>query len=460
MRIPIISGIFSNGDPDLRTSYPVNMEPILNASGISDGYLRTAHGMEQQGLGPGVCRGGIEWNGVCYRVMGTEFGSVSSGVFSPIGNVGGGGTVTMDYGFDHLVIASGGNLFLYDGANLAQNTDADLGEALDVVWIDGYYITTDGEFIVSTDLTDPFSINPLKYGSSEEDADLVLAVKKIGSELYAINRHTIEAFTNVGGGGFPFQVIDGTQSFRGAVGTHAVTEYAGGLVFVGNGRNEAPGVYQLASGSDAAISTSEIERILSKYTDAQLSSVVCETRLTERRLLLYIHLPDQSLIYDAEGSAALGRPIWFILKSEGSSYRARHFVWCEGAWSVCDTQTPAIGRLSEDTSSHWGSEALWEFSTPVSFNEARGMQCHELTLTGLTGVSADPASVGMEYTEDGRTYSQRRNVTLGGLGARSAPIKWTRVGYFQRRVAFRFSGDSNARFAPQRLDAVMESMQW
>lgn len=460
MQIPIISGIFADGDPDLRTSYPVNMEPIPKISGVSQGYLRTAHGMLQEGTGPGICRGGIEWNGVCYRVMGTEFGSIKDGVFTSIGDVGGTGTVTLDYGFDYLVIASGGNMFLYDGTTLKQNTDTDLGTVLDAVWIDGYYITTDGEFIVSTELTDPFVVNPLKYGSSEEDADPVLAVKKLGSELYAINRHTIETFTNVGGTGFAFQVIDGTQSFRGAVGTHAVTEYAGSLAFVGNGRNEAPGVYVSASGSDTAISTAEIEHILSDYSEAQLSEVVCESRLTERRQLLYVHLPDQTLVYDAAAAQALGQPVWFILKSEGTAYRGRHFVWCDGKWTVCDTTTAAFGYTTEKTADQWGDKALWEFSTPVTFNEVRGMQCHELTLTGLTGTSERPASIGLEHTEDGRTYSQRRYVTLGSAGNRSAPIKWTRVGYFQRRAAFRFSGDSNSRFAPQRLDAVMEPMQW
>jgi hypothetical protein len=88
-------------------------------------------------------------------------------------------------------------------ATLTQNTDPDLGTVLDVVWVDGYWMTTDGEFLVVTDLTNPLAVDPFKYGSSEVDPDPVKALLKVRNEVYALNRHTIEAFDNVGGCGLP-----------------------------------------------------------------------------------------------------------------------------------------------------------------------------------------------------------------------------------------------------------------
>ena len=462
MQIPILSGVYADGDPDIRTAYPVNMEPIPKVSGISQGYLRTAQGLKQAGEGPGICRGGIEWNGVCYRVMGSFFGSVINGVFKEIGRIEGTGTVSMDYGFGYLSIAGGNKLYLFNGNTLEENTDEDLGDVLDAVWIDGYYITTDGEFIVSTDLTDPFSVNPFKYGSSEEDADPVLAVKKLGSELFAVNRHTIEAFTNVGGTNFPFQVIDGTQVYRGAVGTHAVTHFMGSLAFVGSARKESPGIYMLAGGEASPISTAEIETVLADYTEDQLKGVLCESRSSERRELLYVHLPDQTLVYDGASSAALGQPVWFVLKSRESGYRARHFVWCENDWSACDTISGRIGVLSNDTAEHWGDVTTWEFVTPIAFSESVAMQCHELTLTGLPGavIGDNGAILRLSFSEDGRTYSEDYLLQLEGRARRKSPLKWTRVGYFEDRVTFRVRGDSNARLPIARMDAVMEAMAW
>lgn len=462
MQIPIVNGIYASSAPDIRTSYPVNMEPIPKASGLSDGYLRTAEGLDAVGTGPGVCRGGIEWNGQCFRVMGAKFGRIDGTSFVEIGTVNGSGPVTLDYGFAYLAIASDDKLFLYDGITFAQVTDGDLGLVKDVAWIDGYYITTDGEFITSTELANPFEVRPFKYASSEEDSDPVLAVKKLGTELYAINRHTIEAFTNIGGTGFPFQVIDGTQTFRGAIGTHAVTDFMGSLAFLGSGRKESPGVYMMTGGGTAAISTSEIEKILSNYTEQELQNVVCEARQFDRRNLLYVHLDDQTLVYDGSASAALGQPVWMILKTGDNGYRGRYFVWCDSEWSVADTQLSNFGIVTDTLSTHWGESVSWEFSTPTIFADATGLIVHEVELTGVTGVvlGENGASMSLSFTEDGVNYSQTRNLNLGPNGSRALPMKWTRVGYCQNKFSLKFRGDSNSRISVARLDARLEKMAW
>jgi hypothetical protein len=126
MQIPILSGIYTDNGPDVRISYPVNLVPVPTSNGISAGYLRPADGLVSDGIGPGVGRGGINWNGVCYRVMGSKFVSVSdAGVVTIIGDVGEGGPVTFTYGFDRLAIASNLALYYYDGTTLTQVTDVD-----------------------------------------------------------------------------------------------------------------------------------------------------------------------------------------------------------------------------------------------------------------------------------------------------------------------------------------------
>ena len=176
MQIPILNGIYADAAPDFRTSYPKNLVPVPKQTGISAGYLRPADGVVEAGTGPGVGRGAINWNGVLYRVMGTKLVSIAeNNTVTEIGDVGGTNRVTFDYGFTYLAIASNNNLFLYDGTTLTQVTDPDLGVVLDVVWVDGYYMTTDGEFLVITDLADPFAVNPLKYGSAEADPDAINA---------------------------------------------------------------------------------------------------------------------------------------------------------------------------------------------------------------------------------------------------------------------------------------------
>ena len=58
-QFPILSGIYADTLPQLRTSYPVNYRPVPKDSGINTGYLQPAEGLELFASGPGVDRGGI-----------------------------------------------------------------------------------------------------------------------------------------------------------------------------------------------------------------------------------------------------------------------------------------------------------------------------------------------------------------------------------------------------------------
>jgi len=72
MQIPIVNGIYTDEVADFRTSYPKNLIPVPKQQGISTGYLRPADGIVEFGTGPGIDRGGINWNGVYYRVRGSK----------------------------------------------------------------------------------------------------------------------------------------------------------------------------------------------------------------------------------------------------------------------------------------------------------------------------------------------------------------------------------------------------
>ena len=45
MQVPIIAGVYSQAGPDFERSYPVNLVPNVEETGISKGYLRTAPGI-------------------------------------------------------------------------------------------------------------------------------------------------------------------------------------------------------------------------------------------------------------------------------------------------------------------------------------------------------------------------------------------------------------------------------
>lgn len=466
MQIPILNGAYTSDSPDFRTSYPVNLVPVPVSQGISQGYLRPADGLVEFCTTSGIDRGGIEWNGECYRVVGSRLVKITStGALIDLGYVGPGGQVTFDYSFDRLAIAAGGKMYYLQGTTLTQVTDTDLGAVVDLVWVDGYFMTTDGEFLVVTELNDPFEVNPLKFGSSEVDPDPVVALVKIRNEIYAVNRNSVEVFDNVGGNGFPFARVDGARLTKGAVGTHAACAFNDTLAFLGNGRNESPSIYLGSNASCVKIATREIDLILQTYTEAQLANVLVESRVDRGHLHLYVHLPDRTMVYDLAASQATNQPVWFFLTSAltgVSQYRGRNFVRCYDKWLCGDTQGNRIGYVDESISSHFGQNVRWEFGTLVVYGEGRGGIFHELELVTLTGsveLGKNP-TISTSYSVDGQTWSNPMFISVGAIGQRSKRLRWMQLGHMLNWRIQRFQGDSQAHLSFARLEARIEPLAY
>ena len=470
MQIPILNGIYSDTKADFRSSYPRNLVPVPKKQGISQGYLRPTDGIVEFGTGPGVDRGGINWNGKLFRAMGSKLCYIdANGIITVIGDIGGDvSQVTFDYSFDNLGISSNGSLFYWNGTTLTQVTDLDLGRVIDFIWIDGYFMTTDGTSLVVTELTDPTSVNPLKYGSAESDPDPIKGLVKIRNEAYAIGRYTIEVFDNVGGNLFPFQRVPGAQVMRGALGTYAACSFAvgnfTGVAFLGSGKNEPPAIWFAVNGVTTLFSTREIDTILQEYTEEELSLAVLESRIDKNHALLYVHLPDQTIVYDANGTVEAGEPVWFFLTSSivgNGTYRARNLVWCYDKWISGDPTTSKFGYFVNNISHHYATPNGWEFGTIIVYNESEGVIFHELELIALTGsieLGVNP-TIWTSYSTDGETWSQERPRTAGRQGKRDVRLNWLQQGNMKNWRIQKFRGTSDAHISIARLEARVEALR-
>lgn len=463
-QVPILSGITADQFGEFRTSYPRNMVPVPMAQGISRGYLRPADGIAAFATGQGNDRGGIRWNDECYRVSGTKLVRVdASGAVTVLGDVGGSEFCSMDYSFDRLAIASNGHLYYLVGNTLTSVSDPDLGRVYDVLWEAGYFFTTDGTSIVQTELTDPTSVNPLRYGSSEGDPDPIMALSKLNREVFALNRFSMEAFENVGGDGFVLRRIDSATVSRGIIGRHAYCKLDDTFVFLGGGRTEKgvepPSVWVMTPGASRPVATREVDRILRNYTEAQLAGVVMETRVEQGHAAVLIHLPDQCLVYDAAASRASDVPVWYTLDSgllARSQYRARGLVWCYDRWIAGDPTSASIGVLTQQTMEHFGAVIAWEFGTLVMYADGDDAIVVEMELVGLPGrvaFGSDPI-IWSSYSHDGEDWSQERAISCGRQGERQKRMMWRKQGKIRHYRMQKFRGTSDARvsFASLRME--------
>lgn len=461
--ISILNGIYTDEAPDFRTSYPVNLVPVPKDNGISKGYLRPAAGVVQNGEGPGVDRGGINWNGICYRVMGTKLVRVDDdGTIAILGDVGSGGQCTLDYSFDRLAISSGGRLYYWNGV-LTQVTDPDLGVVLDFIWIDGYFMTTDGENLIVTELLDPTQVDPIKYGSSEVDPDPINGILKLQDEAYAMNRYTIEVFQNIGGEFFPFQRISGAQIEKGSVGTYTCCVFGQFIAFMGSGRNEANSIYLGQHAQSLKIATREVDQILQTFTENELALCIMEEKVDKGHQTLLVHLPDRTLCYDFNASKDLQVPVWYSLTTTlvgFEKYQARNLVWCYDKWLVGNPLDNQVGFLDDDVSTTWGHDVRWEFGTTILYNEDKGAIFYELELVALTGrvaLDSDPM-ISTSYSFDGETWSQPKSIRAGVKGNRKKKLVWLQQGFMGDWRIQRFQGDSQSHLSFSRLNATLEPL--
>lgn len=465
MRIPIINGIYTNNSGDFRVSYPRNLIPVATPTGASVGYLRPADGIELLSNGVGRDRGAINWRGVCYRVQGSNLISVDlSGVVVSLGVIEDDGSdVSMDYSFDRLAITASNKLYYYTPTNgLSQVADTDLGSVKSVIFVDGYFMLCDDQSLIVTDLNDPTSINPLKYGSAETDPDIIQTLLKIRNEPIAVGRYTCEFYQNVGGSFFPFQRINGASISKGSVGVRAVTKFMDTIAMVGGGRNEPPHVLTATNGQYAKISTREIDQILQSYTPAELSSCVVESRIDTDHAFLLIHLPNQTLVYDANSSAAMKEYVWFTLDSgttAPSTYKMRNLVWLDSKW-VGASPDGTIGTYTLNNSDHFGELVGWNFATQFIYNEGKGAVVHELELVALTGRAKAGAipTVWTSYSVDGVTWSLEQPKTNLMQGDRLSKVAWLQQGILRQWRVQRFRGFSDSMLTVARLEARLEAL--
>jgi len=459
MQIPILDGIYTDNNSDFRTAYPVNLIPVPKGQGISAGYLRPAEGINHIADLTGVDRGGIVWRGEHYRVCGTKFVKISkTNQVIELGSVQEGGRCSFDYSFDYLAINAGSSLYLYKD-ELKQVTDANLGNVYDVIWIDGYFMTSDSNNIVVTELNNPFEVNPLKYGSSEVDPDPIVGLIKLRNEVYVLNRHTVEVFDNVGGEYFPFQRIDGAQTMKGTLSKNTSCIFMDAIAMLGSGRNESISIFIASAGTTQKIATREVEQILSNYTEDQLSGCLLEARQVDGHSWLYIHLPDQTLVYDALASQATGQPTWFILNS-GNGYTARNMIYAHNKWFVGHTTQPKLGTLTDETGEHWGELVEWQFGTAIVYSESNGAIFHQLELVALTGRNAfgKESRIYTQYSVDGIEWSMPKFISVGKQGQRTKRLVWFQQGYMQNWRIQRFTGTSDSRISIARLEVKIEPL--
>ena len=455
--ITLIKGDKVSNITDYRDAMPVNMYAIEKEVLGAKGYMLSYPGLTSFGTGLGIDRGANynERIGNHFRVSGVNLISVSSmGVVTNLGAVPGTSQAAMPYSFNTQCVIADGRMFLYSTAGVfAEVVDADLGDPIDGVWIDGYYFLTDGEYIYHTELTNESSIDPLKYATAEFMPDRSLGVAKTAdNKVMVFGRYTIEYFANDATPNFAFQRLETRAQKIGIVATHAKCEVNGNFYIVGGPKEEAVSVHILASGTSKKIATREVEKIIAKYTEPELADIRVETYTKDASTFILVHLPNEVLCFNESIGKVLGLEYaWSILKTDtigDSPYRAINGIFDarNSLWLYGDKIFTHIGKLDSTVVTHYGEKVEWILYTP--FVNLEKMSVNKVEIATIPGFNIiDDASVAISITNNGLTYSTEYWLNYGSPLAYDNRFIYRRLGCVGDFVGFKFRGISTSKMA-------------
>ena len=455
MRLPLIKGTRADENAEWRDSLPKNMVGFFQEIAGAPGYLRTSDGLTEFASGFGVDRGGI-WSerfNKHFRLSADRFVEVSQfGVVDDLGDpttIPGSDQATFENSFNSVAFVADGDYWRWDGSTLSNITKpVGAGDFLDMTWIDGYYIFTDGENLWNTTLADEEAFGANERAGSDFAPDSIVAVDKTtDNKLIVFNRYTTERFYNNAGPSFPFARIPNAAIPIGIVGTHAKASIGDGAWVVFGGSKEYSPSFYLLTNSYQNISTKEIDAIIDTYSDFELVSMRIEFRDTRDQSLVICHLPRHTLVYDLTMSSKGGEHIWYQWTSGDVPWRAINGVYdprnvddSASSWIYGDRLNETIGKLDTTVCTQYGERVQWECRTPLVKIGTTVREMEVLTAPGH-GPSENP-QVFVSTTKDGVIYTTDVMISQGGTGEYQKRLIARRLGDYPNLFGLRLRGFS------------------
>ena len=448
LELPLLKGDKVATNADYRDALPVNMTAVSRQVRGAAGYVISHPGLTSFATGIGKDRGG-NWNerlNEHYRISGQRFISVDSGgVVADIGAITGAKRATVSaYSFNTQAVVADGKMWLYDGTTLTQITDTDLGNPIDVCWIDGYYFLTDGEFLYHTDILDEFAVDPLQFATSEFSPDPTLGVAKTSdNQVLVLNRYTCEWFINQANPNFAFSRVGSKATKVGIVGTHCKVEVEGRFYIMGSGKDESVSIHAINPGQYQSIATREIDKIIAQYNDAQLSDAILESRVVDGDKFIVVHLPNETLLFNLTMANIGGLDAaWTIVKSDilgDTKWRGVNGVFDPRipSWVYGDNQDANIGRLDNTVSTQYNVAIEQIFYTP--FVDLEGASINQFELDTLPGhqINIDDVTCAFSVTYNGLTYGKEWWGLYGQKGVYDTRFIRNRIGYVRDYIGFK-----------------------
>ena len=462
-QLPIGNGFYKSDSLPISAQECVNLYPSSpDRPGLTERQYFGTPGTVQVAtngpLGSDATRGAHRMNDKAYFVSGSDLCRLNSDeTLDVLGTISGTGRVSMaDNGTQLFILVPGGNGYIFtEPSTLTQITDPDFtanGNPQYVVFVDGYFVcTTDAKKFIVSALNDGLAWDALDFGSAESNPDGTVAPFVYKNQLFIGGERTIEAFSNIGGAGFPFQRT-GLFLDEGVIAPFSLVGAADTFMFVGAGDNEGPAIWALAGNTTERVSTQAIDAILERLNNTQLESIFAWSYSQAGHYFVGFTLPEQCFVFDTTTGE------WHERKSlvepptgpdELKRYRVNALVQAYGNLYVGDSEDGRIGRLDLDVYTEYTKTISRSFATqPFLFNmKPFAVPWIELVMeSGVGNVDSPNPMVRMDRSRDGgKTWDPERMRPIGQQGMYDRRQVWRRLGRVERFDVYRFKCSEQVR---------------
>lgn len=413
-------------------------------------------------------RGGHVMAGIPYFVCGQRlirldrtvaFGGLESFSYTDLGEIEGGGYVSMDDNGNQLcIVVPGIKGYIYNSTTniLTTITSAayyDLGPSQQVVYADGYFIHQAAKNVYNSALNDGLSYSGLDFAEAEADPDDISGIHVSRGQLFIGGSETTEAWQNVGALNFPYQRIAGYILPIGIKAKNSIVDTGNTFCFVGNDIGGQPAIYQYTGNNFDKISTAAIEWILLKYSAEEISDIIGFQYSQNGGVFAGWLLPDTCIVYDAKASQLAGKAVWHERKSfingELTRWRPNCVVQAYGRFIIADYRSGRIGELSINAYQEFGEYVRRRWSAGP-FNNVEGAtfwnSIQLITESGTATISDRGPTVDMSYSDDGgKTWSAEVSRSIGKIGEYTVQPTWNRLGLCRNARVYRFDYADNAK---------------
>lgn len=459
--IPIPLGFYQSESLPFSAQRCINWIPTIPQSeALSSRALMQPSGLTQLvQTGLGACRGAWVVAGVPYFVMGNSLVSMSStNAITNHGTIVGSGRVYMaDNGALLVIVVPGGSAYVFDNVllTLTQITDPDFQTSDTVVFYRGFFVftTTDGKQLFVSNLNQPLAFDALDFGSAEGDPDRIITQVLDHDELSIIGSETTEVFRNVGGVGFPLQIIQGAFTQKGAHSKFGVVKFDNTYMFIGGGENELTAIWrQTSSASAAKISSDAIDNKIQEFTEEEISKAFSMTYSRKGQFFAIFsfssdRIPGKTFVYNGTASALSGRSVWFEFQTgvNDAPWRVNCIAKAYGKLLVGDANDGRIGFLDDSNLTEYDSPIFRSAATQPFSQDGLPIFAGELeptfeSGTGSTlGQGSNPV-VRMDFSDNGgRTFENETKREIGKIGEYQRRSIWRKQGRFPVSRTMRFT---------------------